>query len=135
MSSDPRILQPEGKTVYMAPRSKSSKYHRQGCRDLEKMEGKPVARDISIAKWKGYDPCSHCHDIETDEYTCSLTGMDVDRMRRSLVSSEATCPDMADRYNVGKTTISDHAKGSRDFDYDEKPSLPPVEWKGTWVFK
>jgi len=132
MSSDPRVLQLEGETVYTSARCRSPRYHRPGCDDLELMEGDPVARDVAVAKWKGYDPCSHCFDVDTSEGDCLLTGEDVDRIRRSLTCG-ATCGELAERYGVSETTVSDHAKRRLEFTYEQEPAVPPVEYDGGWT--
>lgn len=133
MSSDSRVIQPEGVTVCMASSCRSPRYHRPGCEELDRIKN-VVRRDIAVAKWKGYDPCSHCHDVETEEHTCSLTGVDVDRIRRSLVSG-ATCAELAERYGVGRSTVADHAKRRLEFTYEQDPALPPVEYEGTWTHR
>ena len=119
--------------MYTTSRCSSTRYHRPWCDDLGMFGGDPVRRDIAVAKWKGYDPCSHCFDVDTSEGACLLTGEDVDRIRRSLMCG-ATCGELADRYGVSETTVNNHARRALEFTYEQGPATDPVEYDGgSWT--
>lgn len=130
--TDPRIMQKEGKIVYVAStvrQSKARKYHEEGCDSLDRIVGGPKQVDIAVAKWKGMKPCSHCIKGENDSRKSSLTGQDVDRIRRALVNCDVVARDVAEAYDCSRTTIRYHATGRRNYDYETPTTTPVVEWE------
>jgi len=127
---DPRVLQKEGKTVFMASttrQSKGRKYHKNGCDALAKIKGEPKEVDIAVARWKGMQPCAKCL-TQNRSHDPSLTGRDVDRIRRALVALDVSNTDIASGYDVAPATVRYHATATRDYDYRVEPTTPTIEF-------
>jgi len=139
--SDPRVLQPEGKTVIIAStmrQSKGRKYHRKGCKSLARVKGTPKEVDIAVARWKNMKKCSHCWDKEPDtDRLPSITAASVDKARKALAWSDTTCAAVAENLNVSTTTVRYHVAERREYDYAGELNTPEVEFdhdNQTWVW-
>ncbi len=139
--TDPRILQPEGETVYIASaarQSKGRKYHKEDCDDLDALATEPKEKDIAVVKWKGMHPCSHCFGGPSSERTPDLEGPDVDRIRIALVRTQQSMSKIAPGYGFVRSTIRYHACAKRTYNYQTPPETPPVEYvdgEYQWVEK
>jgi len=135
--SDPRILQKEGTTVYIATtitQSKKTTYHEKGCPVLDKLNTEPTEIDVSVAKWKGYEKCNHCQDPTSSTLAPAINGPEVDRIRRALVEGY-TSKTVGSGRDMNKTTVRYHAKAHREYNYPTEPKTPVVEYKGNqWVW-
>jgi len=128
--TDPRILQKEGESVYIAStvrQSKGRKYHSKDCNDLDAIKDGPKEIDIAVARWKNMEPCANCLG-ETNAHDPQVTGADVDRIRRVLVAIDITNADVASGYDVAEATIRYHATSARQYDYNTEPTTPTVEF-------
>jgi len=127
--NDPRILQPEGKTVYMSgenQKTAAEKYHEKDCDYLDRVDCEPVEKDISVAKWKDMTPCDFCNPTEKTEYDTEINGPQIDHIRRALVEGYS-CPTVAEEYNIAPRTVREHASANRDYDYPTDPTYPVVQ--------
>jgi len=127
---DSRVLQKDGRTVYMASttrQSKGRKYHENGCDALDKIKGEPKEVDIAVAKWKGMQPCAKCL-TQNRSHDPSLSGADVDQIRRALVYLDISNPEVAGAYDVAPSTVRYHATATRDYQYQEEPTTPIIAY-------
>jgi len=136
--TDPRILQPEGETVYMAStvrQSKARKYHRKGCDSLDEIVGEPKQIDIAVAKWKNMKPCSRCLGARDGGRTPTVQGKIVDRFRKALVWTDCSAREVSRGHEFSPRTVSSHAKATREYNYETKPTTPTVTFKNQeWVW-
>jgi len=137
--TDPRVLQPEGETVYTTTsvsQSKTTKYHTQDCYSLEQKDGGIREIDMSVAKWKDMKPCDYCQTEGENQHTPVIEGNEVHRIRRALANGY-NGREVAAGHGFNISTIRYHAKATRDYNYSVEPTLPTVEFDQSaqeWVW-
>jgi len=128
--TDPRILQPEGETVWTASATKQSgtrRYHAsKECKRLQSANATPVERDLSYANWKGLGACEACHGgVENNRLDVTRDGEAIDEWRRRLAETDASAKAVAADVGVHPATIKAHV-APNDYDHDPEPTRDPV---------